>query len=96
MSDGCCCVQQLPFFFQNKFSLGFEILSRQFDGVVLSRGNNMFNTHHFDRLQVTSIVRTSGTFELPLIMGTTQGTKVLSGRMVCGTAGSGTVGGTLG
>ena len=61
----------------------------QSDGVVLSKGNN--NTHCWDRLGVTLIARVSGTVGLPMVMGTTQGTRVLSGRAACATA----VGGTL-
>ena len=64
----------------------------QSDGVVLNKGNNMFNTHCCDRLGGTSIARVSWTVGLPMVMGTTQGTRVLSGRAACGTA----VGGTLG
>ena len=65
---------------------------RQCDEVVLSKGNDTFNTHHCDRLTGTTIAHIAGTVGLPMIMGTVQGTRVLSGRVVCGTA----VGGKLG
>ena len=65
---------------------------RQFDGVVLSRGNDTFNTHRCDRLGgIISFAHASGTVGLPMVIGTTQGTRVLSRRVACGTA----VGGKL-
>ena len=64
----------------------------QCDGVVLSKENDTFNTHRCYRLTGTSIAHIAGTVGLPMIMGTAQGTRVLSGKAVCGTA----VGGTLG